>query len=486
MFEDSRRFSVAWMKARADRFRFAWFGFSIAAFAATCSLVWRPGNDSAELLVIARRLNDTGQFRTLGGYHEGVMPGYPWLLAGLGRVGDAATLAMVLNVFAFAMWVALVFLWVRARFDRATAVVVATMCAWSARSMEAAADVLPGMLFAVLLAALLLWEAKPRGWALRVVGVGLLLSAMMTLRSVGLLVAAAWLVSLAWRWLADKQRSQNQESVVVRIAALVAGFGVLAGCFALIPAFRQDVAAVWNDWTTHGLSGIAATSWEAVISGIPEAILGIDPTPYGGVVLTAAAGLGVFLLLRRDVWCGLLVIALALPWFLFLTTPRYVVPVLPLLYLGLWLVLCEAHRRWSSQRVWIAGAFALVLVGNVIGVGRLVYEQRQPAFLETYRDGRYVACRSAGDWLSRHTTRGTRVICTTREKAVLSYWSGRAVLDTLSTPAVNAGRLLSIEPADPAFRGAMDTMGWSLSVPLATFAAPQDEQTWTLHEVIRP
>ncbi|MEM1446135.1 MAG: hypothetical protein AAGF84_08775 [Planctomycetota bacterium] len=486
MPDEPRRLSPAGIARVADRYRVAMLGVATAVFVATCTLRWRPGNDSAEMLVIARRLNDIGQFRTLGGYHEGVMPGYPWLLALLGRLGDAVTLAIALNAAAFVAWVAFVFLWVRAHFDRATAVVVAGLCAISARTLEASADVLPGMLFATLLAALMWWEAKPRRVALRFVGVGVLLLAMFSLRSVCLLVAAAWLVSGGSSWL-RVQRDNNPPRISWRRGAVLLGVAALSCVgLSLVPALRKDIAALWKDWSTNGLSGIAETMWEALISGVPEAILGIDPTPFAGPLLSILAAMGLVLLFRRCAFGALVAVTLALPWFFYLAVPRYVVPVLPMLYLGLWLLVLEMVRRWPGKQAGLALAFGLLVVGNLVGVGRFVYEQRQPRFLETYRDGRFATSRAASDWLAEHTTRGTRVICTTREKAVLSFWSGRAVLDTLSTPAVNAGRLLMVEPVDDAFVEAMAQRGWSASTPMVTFEAPEGEPTWTLHEVVRP
>ncbi|MEM9752360.1 MAG: hypothetical protein AAF916_03150 [Planctomycetota bacterium] len=485
--DEPTRWEPAWIVQQADRFRYALLGVAAATFAATCTLRWRPGNDSAELLVIARQLNQTGNFRTLGGYHEGVMSGYPWLLAWLDRLGDAATLALVLHAIAFAAWVAFVFLWVRARFDRPTAVVVAAMCALSARTMEAAADVLPGMLFATLLATLFWWEATPRRAVLRWVVVALLLGAMLSLRSVSVLVAGGWLFSIGWQvWRRPSHTTVLSSRRIVQTAALATVFGGSVALVLLVPALRKDLSALFNDWGSYGWAGVASATSEAIFRSVPEAILGIDPTPYGGPVLIAAAAWGWVLLLRRDGLAAFVVFALALPWFLFLATPRYVVPALPALYLGLWLLVNAWHRRWPSGRVWIALAFSFVVVGNLVGIGRLIHEQRQPDFLNTYRDGRYVTARAAADWLADHTTRGTRVVCTTRDKAVLSHWSGRAVLDSLSTPAENAGRLLLVEPFDDAFREAMRQRGWSLSEPLAEFEPAAGRSPWTLYDVIRP
>lgn len=478
----------------ADRLRWGWLGLALAAWASTFTLRWRPSNDSAEMLVIARQLSEGGRFQTLGGYHLGVMPGYPWLLGALERLGEAATLAIGLNALAFAAWVAFVFAWVRRSFDRSTAVVVAVMCACSARALEAAADVLPGMLFATLLAALLWWDARARGAVARLIGGGLLVGLMIGLRSVGLLVGLAWIASLGWRWCAGHGPGAGTEADAepidrerpwLRILLGLAGLGAVV---AMLPAVRDDAAALWNGWTTRGLSHAAWSSWETVSSAVPEAIFGIDPTPYGGVVLTGLALVGVVLLTReRPAW-GLLVAALALPWLLFLATPRYVVPVLPLLYLGLWLAVrwAQARRSGLGWRVGLALAWAALFAGNAVGVGRLAYEQRQTPFLEHFRGGRFATARATADWLQANTEPGARVICTSRRRAVLSYWSDRAVLERFGRPAINAGRLLVIEPADEPFHLAMERYAGSVSAPLATFEGPRRTPTWTVHEVTLP
>jgi hypothetical protein len=111
-----------------------------------------------------------------------------------------------------------------------------------------------------------------------------------------------------------------------------------------------------------------------------------------GVVLIA---LGFWLLRRRPLW-GLFVIAtlvmiVAVP----ATEPvykpesRYVLPVLPLLAYGWWLMLCRISRgapgRWGQSAFVIL--LALWVVPNVARVGWVLIGQRSVPFLAHYEDG---------------------------------------------------------------------------------------------------
>lgn len=454
---------------------------------------WRPGGDSAAFLVLGRRLHEHGDLVTMTGYGDGVMPGYPWLLSQLiaitGSEESAITAAIGLNLAATLAWLTFVFLAVRAVVDRPTAVWVTLLCGVSARAMEAGADVLPGMVFAALLAAVLWAEAWRVGWW-RWAIVAVLLVVMVALRSVtALVVGAAWLA-----WGIGMVRARVEQPPGDRSLASTAQRSVWAGLFVVfaflffVPGVRRDLEVLFTGLLSDGPGRVLGATREALVWAVPEGVIGIDPSVYVGPVLGVLfIGAGVALTRVRLFW-GVLVLAFVLPWFLFLSTPRYVVPVLPLLLLGVWRLLVLMERRWPGARSgWaVLAAAGLLLAANGVGVGRLIVEQRGEPFLERYRDGKYAAAMEVSHWLRDNSLPGSRVLVTLDERPSVSWWSRRDALPLISTPAMNAGVLYAVEPLDKAARAAMTELGWSLGPALFEADDPRRGDTWTLHEVMRP
>ncbi len=470
--------------AFVDRWRWWLFGVVVALHVAAFTGRWRPGYDSAEFLILSRKLRTHGNMRTLGGEAHGVLPGYPGLLSVLGE--DPTGPALFVNAAGVLAWLFFIFAFVRRVCGRPTAVLVTLLCGVSARTMEASADVMPGLLFATAVAGVLWAESWPRGagrmW-LKWVVIGVFVLWAASLRSVAVFVVGALVASATMTWVLRHGVPRRLSAWLLIVGAL----GAAVAVFFVVPALRSDVFALLDKFRYTGVSGLAASIWEAVRAAVPEAVWGLDMSAYVGWALgLAALGAGVALVRQRVFW-GVLVLAMAAPWLLFIASPRYVIPVLPLLWLGMWSGMVSIEKRWPGAGTgWaVFVALGLSVASNLIGVGHLILEQRASPFYAAFRDGKYAPARDAADWLRDNTPPGARVVITQPERTVLTWWSGRVTLDAVNRAAERAGMLFAVTPLDEDAHRALKHRRWQLGVPLLVTPPDREGVAWTLHEVDR-
>jgi hypothetical protein len=224
----------------------------------------------------------------------------------------------------------------------------------------------------------------------------------------------------------------------------------------------------------------------------PETIFGHQWGPVVdqilGVVILVIGG--VMLLRRRVLWglwiaCTVLMMLTVLPTNAIL--PRYLLPVLPLLVYGWWLAIVWLNKNLPRPWDWIfVILFIVTLTINGVKIGDVIREQRRTPFLAGYKNGRYLPTQDLARAIRDHVGDDAFVLAESKEGRILSYFSGRRVVEAFELPnlRVKAQPLFVVEPMDAMLREFMSQRGLHPGETLATVMRPgADVEPYTLHRV---
>ncbi|MEE9405585.1 MAG: hypothetical protein V3V20_11890 [Algisphaera sp.] len=240
------------------------------------------------------------------------------------------------------------------------------------------------------------WPAALRAWGL----IGLGFAIMAVFRSVAAVVAAAYVAAEVWDALADPAKRRRGMGV------LLAGAGALATAWFFSPAVRDDVGLFYWHVKEMDFARSGENLWALLTEHLVEVTLGMDADAFTAtlVSLVLIAG-GVMLLKVRRFW-GVLWIACLVQWVVFLPEGRYALPLIPLLMMGLLAVLgAMTQRILKPHRARVRGVMlGAVVLGNLVGVGDVIRDQRAGAgaeaeesdFYNAYRNGKYAALMDVG------------------------------------------------------------------------------------------
>ncbi|MEM1109179.1 MAG: hypothetical protein AAGH99_10885 [Planctomycetota bacterium] len=354
-------------------------------------------------------------------------PGLPVLIAAGGGPGWGSGVLMLGFAAAALVLVYRLFL---EHADRRTAVLMVLLTGVSGMFYEWSFGLLTELPFAGGLL-LLLWgherRLKRRGalWlALGMMAVGVLW--MAAFRSVALVVVAAYVLAEGIRLVG--RRDQRGLGTAIVGLALAGGFGLWLSSSAV----RDDVAFFFGALGDRGLEGYWFNFRGLMVESLPEAVFGQDVPPslaWPASVLVVV--LGLYLVRARLLW-AVLIGVLLLQWVVFVHDPRYALPVLPLLFFGLWRGGLGVLGRWREP--WRLLGFVVlglaVCGANVVGVVNTVREQRSPAFYEAYRSGKYAAAVELSEIIRAATPVDAELIVAVPPEMALelSALSGRGVV----------------------------------------------------------
>jgi hypothetical protein len=347
------------------------------------------GGDNAAYVSLAHALVEgrgyVDAYDPLGAKHTKYPPLFPLLLAGLVAMGAVTWVAFkVLVAVATVAGVGVTFLWAERRLEPWRAFSLAVLVAASAGVVYYSHWILSDPVF-VLLIFTALWaleRGEQKSWDARWIafGAAAALGAYFT-RSAGLPLLVAVL-----GWLALRRRFRTLGAVGAAFALPVvvwwlrgrsAGVGDYADEFWLVDPYQPGLGTV-------GIGGLAARAMENgvgyVTRHVPAAVVGSQSAwlTLLGVGLVGAAVYGWVVEGRRKVGVAELFVplyvGLILVWPEVWGGDRFVLPVLPLLFL----YASVALERWTARlgggaRVVAAGAFVLLLLpalGSWLGATR--------------------------------------------------------------------------------------------------------------------
>lgn len=425
-----------------ERYRKVFFALLVLPYLAAFNGQWRIGLDSAIYRGLAESLSE-GRGYSFGGIaqHQ-VYPGLPALLAGIDRAtGSRLVVPLLLMTAAALLTLALVYHLLLRHVPRWVAVVVTCGVAMNTQFVQQSQELMTDTPFLLgMTAALFGWEllrSADSRWGIARAMVVLLL---------GLALAASmrptfWVLAIAWAgvcgWRVVRHRDQR---AALALASLVAVWLLVVSVdprFTGMNVFKGRYEAEAFSRLQEASSALQE-NWREVLGGrFTEAFFNQPLYPFAQV-FTAFLLVGSALMLRRQPLWGLPVFLIFAVTLLMSDVPRYYMMVLPFVWLGYVLVLCELVRR--LPRRWATGvlftAFSLANFLNLAGVGKLILEQHNHDFLKHYKDGSYVQVVALAGMIREHVKPDEGVIGP--YSSILTYLSGRVVL---------GGReLLSLQP----------------------------------------
>ncbi|MEM9883110.1 MAG: hypothetical protein AAF800_09365 [Planctomycetota bacterium] len=433
---------------------------------------WRITADGAGIVNQARRLR--GEADALLAADPRTPPGLASCIAAVGGTPGAATGLLMLGFAAAALW--LTHRVVRVNHGPRLAAAAALLLATNRHFYETAFGLLTELPFTVGLL-LLLWgherRLRPGGaaaWTL--IGVGGVW--MLSFRSVGAVVVAAYVVAELGAFLVKPGRGRGRALVAVG-AVMAAGVVVLL----LMPAVRMDAVILWHATTGVTAAGLGANVQQLVTESLPEAVFGQDVPPALAWPLSLGVlASGLVLLRVRRLW-GVLWLAFVAVWVVFLNDARYVLPLLPLLLVGggrLVGGVTQHGPRWAGLAVRRA-AVGLLVASNLVGIGFVVAEQRAgDGFYTAYRSGKYAASVELAEALRREASADAVLLTDRPLRAELAALSRRAVIERPAAFPAGAERwLLRPYTGDP----------WPGSVgpAVAESLDLRSGETWSLHRL---
>lgn len=390
-----------------DRWRWGVFAAIGVVLAAGLNGRWRITSDSAWYVLQARAMTDPGAAATEVGLGA-TPPGLPMAIAALGgSAGWGTSLSMLVMA---GVVLGLTYRLFIEHADRPTAVLMVLLLAVSGLFYELSFGLLTELPFTAGLL-LFLWGHERR--LKRRDGLALALSMMVAgvlwmaaFRSVVAVVVGAYMVAEVIRVVARR----DQRKLGLALIGLALAAGILL--WSASPAIRDDAGFFFNTLRLKTPEAWWISFRGLMTEALPEATFGQDVPPElawfaSGLVVVA----GLMLVRTRLLW-GVLFGVLFLQWVVFVSDPRYVLPVLPLVLFGVWRAgvgLLEKMREpWRGLGFLV---LALAVFGsNMSGVVNTIGEQRSDDFYETYRSGKYAAVVELAELIRRETPEDAELI----------------------------------------------------------------------------
>jgi len=267
-------------------------------------------------------------------------------------------------------------------------------------------------------------QTGARSWA-ACAGASVMILLASSIRAVGPLLALAVSAGLWWRHGALKQWKTNAGKTVL-LWAILAAFLLTYSVWTHSLVAESGGGRHYFRGATHGqrvvkLAVGTVRKLPGHMKGLSDALLGADAGVPVGTVLALVMLVGLVRSLRRErqlaVFAVLLMgVIIAGGWPL---ARRYLLPALAVMYL--WLALGGATigawlgRRWefwTPRRVRKLGyvCAGLVLAVNVLRIGKVIYENRQPDFYQQIADGRLADYAGICAWLRENAKSGDALL----------------------------------------------------------------------------
>lgn len=384
-----------------DGWRGGVFAAIVAVYVLGLNGRWRITSDSAWYVLQARALGSTEGIETAGVALGATPPGLPMAIAALGGSAAWGTSLAMLAVAAVVLWLSYQMFVEHA--DRPTAVLMTTLLALSGLFMEMTFGLLTELPFTAGLV-LLLWGHERRmnrrgslTLALGMMLVGVVWMAMF--RSVAAVVVGAYVLAEVVHVVARR----DQRKLGLALIGL-AGAGAIV-LWAASPAIRDDAGFFRSVLLAKTPEAWWISFQVLMTEALPEAVFGQDvppPLAWPTSIMVVLAGL---MLVRARLLWGVLFGVFVVQWVVFLADPRYVLPVLPLVFYGLWRCGVGLLGKWPEP--WRGLGFGLGMLAlfgaNVTAVVNVIGEQRSDDFYAEYRNGKYAVVVGLAQVIQRET-----------------------------------------------------------------------------------
>ena len=392
---------VARVLAFADRHRRWVYAGIVLLYLAGYTGSWPVSSDSALYAALGRNLYEGRGYTYQGEPHTWVEPGTPLLVALSFTIGgpEAFWPVMAVMVGLSLACLALFHAIVRLNHGRPTAVLLTAALAVTETFYRYGYFLFTDVPFlAAVLVLLLGYElivhrrgraSVAAGWALFAAGSFLLPA----LRPVWATILGGFVVGAVWQIVRGRRRAAHGLMLAVVLVAVV-GFRAVDPRRAGVDQpthIEAHVSAMATEHRAFVLRRMVVEHLPQLFERtVPQALLGVQTVPGLNSAFTAAVVAACLALVRvRPTWA--MVVAATLAQLAFhLPKERYLVPVLPIVLIAVWRAVPWAAARVPARHraVALGAAGAVVLLANVVAIGRyVVTRHREAALLAPYTFG---------------------------------------------------------------------------------------------------
>jgi len=417
-------------------------------YAAGVNEHWRVQRDSALYVGVGRSLAEGQGYTYNGRPHTLALPAFPLIVAAVFAVFGESYLALnIVTALIGLGCIAATWLLLRQmRAGQGDLVAALLLLGFSRQLYSYSAQALTEVPF-TLCVVLALWagqrmlDAEGREFWLWSLGAALLSVCATAVRPFGLalpvaLVGALWLRRDGRR---EWKRSLGASALVVGLMALALGLWIHRCAQVHQPGDGTYVRAL-RGGDVGGTIVWMLSKVPQLLDALGETVMGVGTTAAGGVLLWVLVLVGVVRLVRQG--------QLAVPLFLVVYTGgvligqpgrRYLVPALPLilyaLVIGAEMIADRLVRSTARRRRVLIVALVLVLLCNLVRIGKIVVENRSPDFYAAVEDGRWQTYQEAAEWLKANAEPDSVVMG--YEARLVHLWTRLPVLE-LPYPAMPA------------------------------------------------
>lgn len=423
-----------------DRHRYWLFAGVVLIYLAGYTGQWRIGPDTAIHMDVAQNIAAGQGYTHPTDLHRNVNPGLALLTAATFRIfGSEQLYAInaVMTLLALAS-LGLTFWLMRIHLDRPTATAVTLLLAATAGLYQSSLEVLTDLPFLVgVLLFLVGYELVQRtsnrvwlGLTMLVAGTAI----MAVFRSVVLTFLAAMGVVFIVHIIRSPLRLRFVVASILVLATIlvVRMTDPRTGSGNVALRDESKVMATASNPTRSIPRALDNNLPKLISDSLPKALVGLDLGTPTLLVISIISAVGLLALCRKNLTWGLVIGFFILQWLIFTTATRYVLAILPLCALSWWLAVRILESRVNVQwrKAVVLSLLAIWVVPNLVAVGKLTWEQRQPAFWAHYEDGKYQPLIAMGNAIQSHVGLKDAVIGDDANE--LTYLSSRRVFGPLS------------------------------------------------------
>lgn len=382
-----------------DRHRWWIFGGILLLYLAGFNGQWRIAPDTALYAIVGRSIAEgNGYTHPLGDQVE-LTPGLPWLIAGVFKVFGVSNFVAIQAVMLLMSLATLVLFYhtIKLNAGRPAAVAITYMVAISDRFYGYAFELMADLpfLFGIMLFLLgyeATWKDRARrAWPWICMLAGVVIMALS--RSVVLVFLAGLVLATIWH-LIRRQFPMRQ------LLILVVAIGGIVLARAVDPRLDHPFQLTSDEYIVGETFGTSFLDllWRIITHNLPEFFEDAAPEALFGIELGPAINtliallvlvLGLLLFLHRVLWAFLVAAFVGQMVIFFYVTPRYFLPILPLLIAAGWL---GAKGLDRVVRQPLGGWLAIVLMfawtaPNLVKVCGTILDQRRSDFYAHYDGG---------------------------------------------------------------------------------------------------